>query len=156
MPEGSRCRYSEWEATSPSGESGAGSDSGPPSGLSGRRSFRWGSTPGGFGSTVSRSSFFGGGSLGFMSPPAVAHPLPVPSCVHAGMSGHFFPSGDGRPLSLAREKNLPQDAADRWDFRPSLPLVCEFSALHAERSPHSTSGKTDHRAAEWVGVMRCP
>ena len=81
-----RCLYSEWEATSPSGESGAGSDSGPPSGLSGRRSFRSGSTPGGFGSTVFRSSFAGGGSLGSMSSHiSLAYPLPAPGCVHAGL-----------------------------------------------------------------------
>jgi hypothetical protein len=86
MPEGSRSGYSEWEATSPSGESGAGSDSGPPSGLSGRRSFRSGSTPGGFGSTVFRSSFAGGGSLGSMSPPIVAHPVPAPASVQTSLS----------------------------------------------------------------------
>jgi hypothetical protein len=67
IAKGSVRRYTEWEANSPSRESG--SDSGPPSGLSGRRSFPFGSTLGGFGSTVFRSSFFGGGSLGSMSPP---------------------------------------------------------------------------------------
>jgi hypothetical protein len=72
--DGSRFRYAEWEETS-SRESG--SDSGPPSGLSGRRSFRSGSAPGGSGSTVFRSSFAGGGSLGSMSPSVGARPLPA-------------------------------------------------------------------------------
>jgi hypothetical protein len=118
-------RYSEWEATSPSGESGAGSDSGPPSGLSGRRSFRSGSTPGGSGSTVFRSSFAGGGSLGSMSPPTVAHPIPAlggvktSESVEQGAHDHEDQNNpDSRETCYPRSRSLfPQAGAGELSAR---------------------------------------
>ncbi len=111
-------RYSEWEATSASGESGADSASAPSSGLLGRCSLRSGSLPGGCGSTVLRSSLAGGDSLGSMSgPPFVAHPLPAPGCVHTGLDSERL-LAEGRVRREPDDRDLLVRKDDRRRPRP--------------------------------------